>query len=284
MQFSYKIFLEDLKLLFGNFMIRWCSYCAKFIGEKEPYQDYTITHGLCINCKAKFSNKNSFDISKLNEIQEFFSEIENQGKSGIIIAPEDVLKKGLNLGLQYSDVIMGIIQPIMRKIGDLFEKKLLSIEQEHLFSHFSNSIINLILSKISIDEFGKIENKIDVILMCIEGNSHTIGIRFLDIVLKDAGIMSYVILYPLSEDELVNLIIKIRPKAIAISIALEEHLTKLEKFVHFLKNNPKINFSLKYIIGGNCLKNLKKNIEYIDYTDNSYDINNFINYLKSIKS
>lgn len=31
-------------------MIRICSMCKKNLGEKPPYEDKTITHGLCDEC------------------------------------------------------------------------------------------------------------------------------------------------------------------------------------------------------------------------------------------
>ena len=32
-------------------MIGVCSWCGKTLGEKEPYEDTRITHGICAACK-----------------------------------------------------------------------------------------------------------------------------------------------------------------------------------------------------------------------------------------
>ncbi|MBU1046716.1 hypothetical protein KKH36_02995 [Patescibacteria group bacterium] len=34
-------------------MKRVCSYCKKTYGEKEPFDDNSITHGACEECKNK---------------------------------------------------------------------------------------------------------------------------------------------------------------------------------------------------------------------------------------
>lgn len=31
-------------------MIRRCSYCGKDMGEKAPYNDTSVTHGICKEC------------------------------------------------------------------------------------------------------------------------------------------------------------------------------------------------------------------------------------------
>lgn len=35
-------------------MLIFCSWCKKFMGEKEPKWDKIISHGLCPDCEKKF--------------------------------------------------------------------------------------------------------------------------------------------------------------------------------------------------------------------------------------
>ena len=30
-----------------------CAWCDKDMGEKAPYQDHAITHGMCIDCQVR---------------------------------------------------------------------------------------------------------------------------------------------------------------------------------------------------------------------------------------
>ena len=34
-------------------MIRVCAWCKKILGEKEPLDDPTVTHGICDECLAE---------------------------------------------------------------------------------------------------------------------------------------------------------------------------------------------------------------------------------------
>jgi hypothetical protein len=34
-----------------------CAWCGKYMGEKEPYDDKSVTHGICPECRAKYFPK-----------------------------------------------------------------------------------------------------------------------------------------------------------------------------------------------------------------------------------
>jgi len=36
-----------------------CAWCGKYLGEKEPYEDKSETHGICPECRAKYFPKNN---------------------------------------------------------------------------------------------------------------------------------------------------------------------------------------------------------------------------------
>ena len=36
-----------------------CAWCGKYLGEKEPYEDKSETHGICPECRAKYFPKKS---------------------------------------------------------------------------------------------------------------------------------------------------------------------------------------------------------------------------------
>jgi len=38
-------------------VIRICADCRKFLGEKEPFEDKSITHGLCGRCMKKIKKQ-----------------------------------------------------------------------------------------------------------------------------------------------------------------------------------------------------------------------------------
>jgi len=38
-------------------MISICAWCGKVMGEKPPYQDKSVTHGICEKCLAKWEKE-----------------------------------------------------------------------------------------------------------------------------------------------------------------------------------------------------------------------------------
>jgi hypothetical protein len=39
-----------------------CAWCGKYWGEKEPYEDKSVTHGICPECRAKYFPKKKDDL------------------------------------------------------------------------------------------------------------------------------------------------------------------------------------------------------------------------------
>jgi len=40
-----------------------CAWCGRYLGEKEPYEDKSVTHGICPECQAKYFPKKKDDLS-----------------------------------------------------------------------------------------------------------------------------------------------------------------------------------------------------------------------------
>lgn len=45
-----------------------CAWCGKYLGEKEPYEDKSVTHGICPECRAKYFPKKKEDQSPQTDI------------------------------------------------------------------------------------------------------------------------------------------------------------------------------------------------------------------------
>lgn len=40
-----------------------CAWCGKYLGEKEPYEDKSVTHGICPECREKYFPKKKENLS-----------------------------------------------------------------------------------------------------------------------------------------------------------------------------------------------------------------------------
>jgi|GEM_PF-4672443 len=45
-----------------------CAWCGKYLGEKEPFEDKSVTHGICPECRAKYFPKKKNDRSPQTNI------------------------------------------------------------------------------------------------------------------------------------------------------------------------------------------------------------------------
>ena len=43
-----------------------CAWCGKYLGEKEPYEDMSVTHGICPECRAKYFPKKKDNLNQTN--------------------------------------------------------------------------------------------------------------------------------------------------------------------------------------------------------------------------
>ena len=51
-------------------MIRVCAWCGKAMGEREPMEDKSITHGICPECYEKVTGKPYTGISLTEKPEE----------------------------------------------------------------------------------------------------------------------------------------------------------------------------------------------------------------------
>jgi hypothetical protein len=45
-------------------MIRQCAWCRRVIGQRAPFEDHSITHGLCRSCRGQVLQLHDPSISK----------------------------------------------------------------------------------------------------------------------------------------------------------------------------------------------------------------------------
>ena len=48
-------------------MIIKCAWCGKYMGEKEPYEDKSVTHGICPECRAKYFPKKNDSLPQTHQ-------------------------------------------------------------------------------------------------------------------------------------------------------------------------------------------------------------------------
>lgn len=216
-------------------MYRWCSYCQSFIGQKEPFKDYSLTHGICSTCKdsEETLDKKAQSMEHLNR---FYEELRSTLTHGSRPHPKILNQRALQLNIKPSDLLIGIMQPLLYEIGERYLSGELEVHEEHEFSAYIDRLISDIL-----DDFELIHpegDAIDVLLFATNGEYHEFGVKFLEVLLKQNNIRTKSILPGLPMENIFDLSLRKRPKVICISVTLPENLEALASSLQLFNKWP----------------------------------------------
>jgi methanogenic corrinoid protein MtbC1 len=204
-------------------MFRWCSFCQKFLGEIQPRLDHSITHGICPVCRAKFTSNEELSIEKLQPLVNFFRGLRNSVKLNNKIDVQEILLQARKLGIQPTDLLIGLIQPLLYEIGVLYTQNEITVEAEHCFSLFVNELIDTVRREFAVTISSQFQ-KFDVLLVCAEGNYHYLGARFLETLIQQEGISVFAAFPSLRTEDIIDLAIRSEVRVIGISLSLPDQL------------------------------------------------------------
>ena len=173
--------------------------------------------------------------------------------------------------------IKDIVNPLMYKIGLMWQFNEISVAKEHLATSIIDEVINDFLKKDLILE-SSIQNKPIALVSTVGKESHILPIKILTKFLQTKNYQVRNISSKLSNKELVNFIYELEPKLIVLSITLPSNIVSLKKLVKSLKDDE--GFLGTIIVGGQALFNNEEliQIDGADFVARSLD--DLDNYLK----
>ncbi len=235
-------------------MIIWCSYCQKYIGEKAPYDDYSMTHSVCKSCYKEIQSdfdktvKLSIEFKKLRIIYDSISIDISRSNFASLDRHFNAL---LQMDLDPVDIVFGVVQPLLYKLGKLWELGKVNVYEEHIVTDILLSKIEDLVGKtrLSVSNL-KTQERPDVLLSCVNGNNHSIGVKMLEIYLALNDISTLTILPGVPNRELVKLVTRAQPEVLALSISLPWHLDEIEKILSMLQEVEEEHSLNKVVVGG----------------------------------
>lgn len=203
-------------------MLRWCVFCQRYLGEAEPWNDFSITHDICSACRARSSSFSVEDQQRALPVQRFYERLSRVAKQGIITSPSALLEESRQLGIRPLDLIMGLLQPILYEIGELWSRGLVTTSSEHLFSSMVSAVLNLVFEE---DEATAPKRRADrpaVLLVQADGNYHSLGMQIVELALACHRI-DCVAFYPgLPASEVGRMARDLKPAFVGISVSMIE--------------------------------------------------------------
>jgi methanogenic corrinoid protein MtbC1 len=219
-------------------MFRWCSYCQSFIGEAEPREDFSLSHGVCTNCRDRLVKKEFIDYESIEPIKAFFNKIQSLSFSGQTINKSEILHEAKSLKIKPSDLLAGILQPLLYEIGRLYTLNQMTIVYEHKFSAFIHDLIGEIRSGFLDSTHYPTDGRVDVILSCANGNIHAFGVTFLELCLREAGISVEAIYPGVPSEQLVDYVTFMKPKVLGLSVSMLEQMEDVKNIAYLLNKDP----------------------------------------------
>jgi methanogenic corrinoid protein MtbC1 len=235
-------------------MIRWCSYCQRFMGESAPWHDSSMTHGICKACSSKKANHNSQQISKIQPIVAAYRQMRQAlNERRIDDCLKMVRKAQIELGIPPFDLFMGVVQPLLHEIGTLWSQKKITIAEEHQFTAFAEVLLSNLLNAESGDRVSDSAENIDVVLACANGNYHTIGPRALEFALRNAGFVTKLFVPGLPAQDIVAIVRRLRPTYLGISASVDGQIEEVKAIMAELENYSETS-GITVFVGGAAVR------------------------------
>lgn len=167
-----------------------------------------------------------------------------------------------------------VIDPLMYKIGQMWQLNEISVSKEHLVTSFVDEIVDEhIKNNLAVND-----NKTLVITSTVGNESHNLGIKIVGKFIETYGYNVKNLSSEISIRELINSIYKLKPSLVVLSVTLPQNIAILQEVVKELKSDINL-FSGKIIVGGQGLfvgKN-KISIKEADFcTKNLEDLKEFL--------
>lgn len=226
-------------------MFRWCSYCQKYIGTKPPYQDHSLTHGICLDCKSTNKIDDEEALKSIGPLREFYKSLVQIGKESALDEIPEALRKAKTLGIQNTDIIMGMMTPLLYEVGCLWENGQFTVADEHRVTQTCEEVVREIRKSY---DFKTKDQNLDGFLVNVEGNYHVIGLQILQILFKDKGKHFKTLLPGTPAEDIVKMLQSTPVPIIGISISLSKDKLNLIQLINQIKKN--CSFVQHILVGG----------------------------------
>jgi methanogenic corrinoid protein MtbC1 len=230
-------------------VIKWCTYCSHYICECEPWTDYQITHGVCQACFKKLLADEVPDPLAMQEVRTFFRSMQAVARSGTPVEMDRILRESRRLRMPPMDLLLGILQPLLVEIGQLWEEGKVTVAIEHRFS----ALVQQIVAQVQKDAAGAAgPDRAELVLFNAEGNDHQLGLMMAECFFVTCGIATHAVLEGLPVKEVLDLLESWKPEAVGFSVALPPQMQQVRELAVRMRELARPPRSL--FVGGPALR------------------------------
>lgn len=200
-------------------------------------------------CAACFRGAEGFEIAAgVLHAKSLFEQLERAGRGGDLEASETAVREALAAGLRPSDVLVGVLHPVLGRIGQLWASGAITVGDEHRFTAFALQLID----HLRFDE--RPAGRPLVLLAVTAGGRHDVGVRMMQVLAWERGIACEIVPVGTSDDELTSIVAARRPELVGLSMNLVESLPVAIAFARSLART--LPAATELVLGGQALRRL----------------------------
>lgn len=255
-------------------MIRWCAYCQQFQGEIPPFERWEVSHGICDRCLPGMLGEKG-EVAGWTAEQEsrikFLGDINNRfwlaGQQGDSAQMEELVREGLGESIRPIDMLFGWAGPALVRVGELWACNELTVRDEHCFTESVEVFIDIISRHESQTRGLTIADDHRVLLTNVQGNEHTMGLRFVRLGLAHMGLKGIILPPGLPASAIVEQALSLNLSVVGLSISMPSQTGALRAILDAFLAEPA--FEGRILIGGAAINaeavciDLSPNVQFI---------------------
>jgi hypothetical protein len=220
-------------------MIVWCSYCQKYLREVDPLEDYNLTHGVCDDCLRKNIPEDAAKITVAARVSALFAEARNALAEKNAEAFREAQLQLCALVPDSWDFTVGIMQPLLYEVGELWHDNAISVVDQHLYSAIFSNQLELMHAQNQSSQYLRNSLSPKILLLPASHNTHTFALKMLEFALMRKGIPSFLVEQAINVEIAMNLIADLKPDYVGISIALAPQWRYVTDLAQALSDDPR---------------------------------------------
>ncbi|MBR0871037.1 cobalamin-dependent protein [Bradyrhizobium tropiciagri] len=223
--------------------------------EIAPYDDFSISHGLCTSCDASLKDPfANHEIERSLFLSGVFHRLFDAGRHEDFNTAARIVERAIAANCRPVDILIGMLSPMLYEIGEEWKRGALSVEAEHRFTAFSERVVRLVESRIGAAAAPSSRPGTTLLfLMNAPGNRHRLAVRILALWLKGRGARVRIVDGDLDHARLLHSIAAERPDYLLISMAVIEQRDRVVEICGAAQALPQ-DVRPKIVVGGYPVK------------------------------
>lgn len=212
-------------------------WLSEFYADAMPEEDGAIVVAALDRTKSEFLKPNDALAGIYQAMPEAWAEcaaFEDALLAGDRHRAAALVQRCLEPGHSVVDVELHVIQPALYGIGQKWQDNQVTVDQEHLATAISQAIMLQILQNIEVPP----SNGRSVLLACVQGNSHMVGLQMVADAFQLAGWEVQFLGADVQTDDLFQNIEQFKPDLLGLSVSFAQQLHVVKDIITRLNTAP----------------------------------------------